>query len=271
MDKKTRKHSICEKMPYIAVILGILIPSLLTGIGGSIGEMFSGNAGNIGICIFAVISMLIFWFWFSPEFKGFVKPKAPARDICILMILLGVLIIFTLIEPLFFYHSFYFNPSLNAAIMGITAGFGEETMFRILSLAIVMRYVSKERRLTAIILLAVIFGLSHAGNLAQGADLVMTASQVLHSTFMALLLTSLYLGTGSVIFPIFAHGLYDFICFTTDPLLSEDGILTQQYSTGRLMYEFIVIMIIGTFALCLISKNKLFKPNEIWAKIWSKE
>ena len=270
MDKKARKHLICEKMPYIAIILSIIIPMLFTGIGASIGGMISEDAGNIGVCIFACIAMLIFWFWFSPEFKGFVRPGAPAKDICILMIPLGILIALTLIEPLIFYHSFSFNPSLSAVIMGITAGFGEETMFRILTFAIVMRYVRKERRFAAIIILAIVFGLSHAGNLTQGADLVMTASQIFHSTFNAFLLTALYLGTGSVIFPIFAHGFYDFICFTTDPAVSGDGILTQQYSTGRLLYEFVVVVIIGIIALCMISRNKLSKANEIWDKKWSK-
>ena len=155
--------------------------------------------------------------------------------------------------------------------MGITAGIGEETMFRILSLAIVMRYVRKERRFVAIIILAVIFGISHAGNLMQGANIVMTASQIFHSTFMAFLLTALYLGTGSVIFPIFAHGLYDYICFTTDPSVSGEGILIQTYGMGQLLYEFLVIAIIGISALYLISKNKFFKVNEIWEKKWSKK
>ncbi|MBQ7613960.1 MAG: hypothetical protein IJU77_02860, partial [Butyrivibrio sp.] len=77
--------------------------------------------------------------------------------------------------------------------------------------------------------------------------------------------------TGSVIFPIFAHGLYDFICFITDPLVSGDGILTQQYSTGRLLYEFIVVVTIGIIALYLISKNKFAKANEIWEKKWISE
>ena len=271
MNKKTRNHSICEKRPYIAIILSIIIPAFLSGIGASIGEAISENAGNIGICIFAIISMIIFGRWFFPEFKGFVKPNAPARDICIVMIPFGILLVFTLIEPLFFLQSYYFNPSLNALIMGITAGFGEETIFRILSLAIVMRYVRKERRFAAIIILAVLFGLSHAGNLMQGANIVMTASQIFHSTFMAFLLTALYLGTGSVIFPIFAHGLYDYICFTTDPSVSGEGILIQAYGMGQLLYEFFVIVIIGISALYLISKNKFFKVNEIWEKKWSKK
>ena len=264
MNKKTRKHSLCEKMPYIAVILSIVIPALIVGVGGSLFEKVSSDAGNIGICIFAVIVMLVFWLWFSPEWKGFVKPGCSAKDICIVMIPLGLLEIFTLIEPLLLQRPFYFNPSISAVIMGLAAGFGEETLFRILSLAIVMKYVKKERRFALIIILAMIFGLAHAGNVTQGADLVMTIVQVIHSTFMAFLFTALYLGTGSAIFPVFAHALHDFISFTTDPSLSEDGIIIQRYGMGQLLYELVLIAIIGIASLCLLYKNKLAETNGLW-------
>ena len=36
MAENTRKHSVCEKNPYIAVILGIIIPTVFVGIGGAI-------------------------------------------------------------------------------------------------------------------------------------------------------------------------------------------------------------------------------------------
>ena len=256
-------------MPYIAVILSVIISALFIGVGGSICDSVSSDAGNIGICIFAVIAMLVFRLWFSPEFKGFVKPGGSAKEICIIMNPLGILVIFTLIEPLVLQRLFYFEPSLSKAFMGIAAGFGEETMFRILPLAIVMRYVKKEKRLALIIVLAVIFGLSHAGNVTQGADLVMSVVQVIHSTFLAFLFTALYLGTGSVIFPIFAHGLHDFISFTTDPSLSADGIIVQQYTTGQLVYELVLAAIIGIAALYLLNKDKLKKANELWGEKWS--
>ena len=268
MNNKTRKHSLCEKMPYIAVILSMIISSILVGIGGALFEKISSDAGNIGICIFAVIAMLVFRLWFSPEFKGFVKIGCPAKDICIIMIPFCVLVIFTLIEPVFLQRPFYFNPSLSAVFMGIAAGFGEETMFRILSLAIVMRYVKKEKRFAVIIFLSLIFGIAHAGNVTMGADLVMTVVQVIHSVFLAFLFSGLYLGTGSAIFPIFAHGLYDFISFTTDPSLSGNGIIIQQYGMGQLLYEVVLAAIIGIASLYLLNKNKLIKANELWNKKW---
>ena len=269
MNIKTRKHSLCERAPYISVILSIIFAMLLVGIGGSLFDKVSSNAGYIGACIFAVITMIVFWLWFSPEFKGFVKPGCSAKSICILVIPLVLLEIFTLIEPLILQRPFYFNPSLSAVFMALAAGFGEETMFRILSLAIVMKYVKKEKRFAVIIILAVIFGLSHAGNVTQGADLVMTVAQVIHSTFMAFVFTGLYLGTGSVIFPIFAHGLHDFISFTTDPSVSGDGIIVQQYGMGQLLYELVLAMIIGIAVLYLLNKNKLAKANELWSEKWS--
>ena len=269
MSNKARKHSLCEKMPYIAVVLSMIISALFVGGGALLGENISGDAGNIGICIFAILAMLAFRLWFSPEFKGFVKPGCSAKDICIVIIPLAVLEIFSLIEPLFLQSSFYFNPSLSAIIMGLAAGFGEETMFRIFSLAIVMRYVKKEKRFSVTIILAVIFGIFHAGNVTQGADLIMTIVQVIHSTFMAFLLTCLYLKTGSVIFPVFAHGLHDFISFTTDPSLSGEGIITQQYGTEQLVYELVLVMIIGIASLHLLRKDKLSKANRIWAEKWA--
>ncbi|MBR3515529.1 MAG: CPBP family intramembrane metalloprotease [Lachnospiraceae bacterium] len=271
MADNTRKHSLCEKKPYIAVLLGIIIPTIFVGIGGALAGQISNEAGYIGMCVFAVITMLIFRRRFSPEFKGFVKTEASGKDVCIVMGLFAVLEIFTILEPLFLQREFYFRSSILAVIQGLAAGFGEEVMFRIVSLAIVMRYVRKEKRFTAVIILAVVFGLSHAGNATQGADLLMTVIQVIHSTFLGFLLTELYLGTGSAVFPIFAHALHDFICFVTDPLISEEGILTQQYSTEQILLEVIAAAIIGIIALCLLGKNKLSKANEIWDKKWGGE
>ena len=76
--------------------------------------------------------------------------------------------------------------------MGLSAGFGEESMFRLFSLAIVMRYVKKEKRILSVILLTALFGLVHLGNISQGADMLMTVVQVFHSMFMGLMFLSMY-------------------------------------------------------------------------------
>ena len=269
MNKRAKNHLLCEKKPYIAVVLSIIISSAFIAVGGSLGQKISEEGGNIGICIAAAIMMIIFKVWFSPEFKGFVKAETSAKDICIIILPFIALLIFTLITPLCMGVPFYFNPSFKAITMGLSAGFGEETMFRLLALALIMRYVKRSKRLVAVILLSVIFGLMHLGNILEGADMLMSLIQVIHATFLGLLFSELFLMTGSVIFPIFAHGLFDYICFVTDPYLSAEGILTQQYNTGRLVYDIIVAVIIGIFAFYLLSKNKMAKAGEIWDKKWN--
>lgn len=269
MNKRTKNHLLCEKMPYIAVILSIIFPATFIGIGGALGQKISEEGGNIGTCIAAAIMMIIFTAWFSPEFKGFVKAETSVKDICIIILPFIVLLIFTLITPLCMGLPFYFNPSFKAITMGLSAGFGEETMFRLLALALIMRYVKRSKRLVAVILLSVIFGFVHLGNILEGADMLMSVIQVFHATFLGILFSELFLMTGSVLFPILAHGLFDYICFVTDPYLSTEGILTQQYSMGRLVYDVIVAVVIGIFAFYLLSKNKMVKAGEIWDKKWN--
>lgn len=271
MDKKVREHSICEKSPVLAIVMAIVIPMMIVGGGSLIGGLISADAGNIGMCIAAVIMMIIFKAWFSPNFKGFVKPENSKKDICILIIPFILLIVYTLFEPLILSWPFYFNPSFAAITMGLSAGFGEESMFRLFSLAIVMRYVKKEKRILSVILVTLFFGLMHLGNISQGADMAMTVVQVFHSLFMGLMFSALYLKTGSVIFPIFAHGFYDYICFITDPSLSSEGIITQQYTTGAMVMAVVSAVIVGTASFLMAINNNLSTANKVWGIKWNRE
>ncbi len=271
MDKKIRNHSICEKKPLLAIVLAMIIPTLAVGLGSIIGGQISEEAGHIGMCIVAIIMMFVFKAWFTPYFKGFFKPENSAKNIFILMLPFILFIVYTLCEPLILKREFYFAPSFKAITMGLSAGFGEELMFRLFTLAIVMKYVKKEKRILSVILLAVFFGLAHMGNLKEGADLAMTVVQIFHSTFMGLLFSALYLKTGSAIFPIFAHGFYDYICFVTDPSVSSDGIITQQYSTPAMVLSIVSAVMVGTVTFCMFINNDFSTANKIWAKKWNVE
>ena len=269
MDRNIRSHSVCEKMPLLAIIMAMIVPSIIVGAGALIGGLISSEAGNIGTCIAAVIMMFIFKAWFSPNFKGFAKPEISAKNICILMIPFILLLLYTLAEPLYLKRPFYFNPTFSALAMGLSAGFGEESMFRLFSIAIVMRYVKKEKRILSIILLAVFFGFMHMGNIQQGADMVMTVVQAFFSIFLGLMFSALYLKTGSVIFPIFAHAFYDYICFTTDPSLSSEGIIVQQYTPVAMVLAIVSSVIVGTLAFYMATNNNLSIANKIWDKKWN--
>ena len=270
MAKKTRKHALCEKHPLIAAGLALVIPTVIIVLISNIADKISVNAGYLGMVVAAVVVMLLFKAWFSPEFKGFVKPDICAKKIGLMMIPFFIFVVLSVLSFLIFHGTIDFDPSLKAVLMGLSAGFGEESMFRIFALAIVMRFLKKENRvLTATIVLSVVFGLSHIGNIQQGADPGMTVAQVFTSLFMGLFFAAIYLRSGSVILPIFAHAFYDWVCFVTDPTVSSNGIVVGTYGTGELIYAIVTAVLLGVTGIYMLRKTELPETIELWNRKWS--
>ena len=270
MTKKARTHKLCEKHPLIAAGLALLIPTATLALVSSVADKISVNAGYLGMVIAAVVVMLLFKAWFSPEFKGFVKPGISAKTIDLIMIPFFIFVVLSVLSFLIFRGTVVFKPTLKAVLMGLSAGFGEEGMFRIFVLAIVMRFLKKENRaLRSVVVLSIVFGLSHIGNIGQGADPGMTVAQVFTSLFTGLFFAAIYLRSGSVILPIFAHAFYDWVCFVTDPTLSSNGIVVGTYGTGELIYSIVTAALLGVTGIYLLRKSKLPETNELWNRKWS--
>ena len=270
MAKKTRKHALCEKHPLIAAVLALVIPTVIIVLISNIADKISVNAGYLGMVVAAVVVMLLFKAWFSPEFKEFVKPDICAKKIGLMMIPFFIFVVLSVLSFLIFHGTIDFNPSLKAVLMGLSAGFGEESMFRIFALAIVMRFLKKENRaLRSVVVLSIVFGLSHLGNIGQGADPGMTVAQVFTSLFMGLFFAAIYLRSGSVILPIFAHAFYDWVCFVTDPTVSSNGIVVGTYGTGELIYAIVTAVLLGVTGIYMLRKTELPETIELWNRKWS--
>lgn len=270
MTKKARTHKLCEMHPLIAAVLALLIPTATLALVSSVADKISVNAGYLGMVIAAVVVMLLFKAWFSPEFKGFVKPGISAKTIGLVMIPFFIFVVLSVLSFLIFRGTVVFKPTLKAVLMGLSAGFGEEGMFRIFVLAIVMRFLKKENRaLRSVVVLSIVFGLSHIGNIGQGADPGMTVAQVFTSLFTGLFLAAIYLRSGSVILPIFAHAFYDWACFVTDPTVSSDGIVVGTYGTGELIYAIVTAVLLGVTGIYMLRKSKRSETNELWNRKWS--
>ena len=54
----------------------------------------------------------------------------------------------------------------------------------------------------------------------------MAVIQGISTIFGGFLYAAVYLRSGSILVPIFAHALYDYMCFVTDPTL-DNGIMTS--------------------------------------------
>lgn len=77
-----KKHILCEKAPFPAMILGCLIASVVIGVPTAL----AGNSfvGQIVPCIAAVVFLIGFNRWFAPEFKGVFKAGISAGEILII-------------------------------------------------------------------------------------------------------------------------------------------------------------------------------------------
>ena len=144
-EVKAKKHMLCEKAPFLAMILGCLIALVVIGIPSAamilgclialvvigIPSALAGSSfvGQIISCIAAVVFLIGFNRWFAPEFKGVFKAGISAGQILIISLPFIFELVFTYAASVFD-SGFYFNPTLLSLSMALGAGFFEETIFR---------------------------------------------------------------------------------------------------------------------------------------------
>ena len=78
---------------------------------------------------------------------------------------------------------------------------------------------------------------------------------------------AVYLRTGNLLIPIFMHGIYDYMCFVTDPTL-EEGIMANDVATGALILAVLVDVIAGIWGLYLLRPAKRAEIHAIWDDKW---
>ena len=108
-EVKVKKHILCEKAPFLAMILGCLIALLVIGIPSALAG--SSFVGQIISCIAAVVFLIGFNRWFAPEFKGVFKAGISAGEMLIISLPFIFELVFTYAASVFD-SGFYFNPTL---------------------------------------------------------------------------------------------------------------------------------------------------------------
>jgi len=264
-EVKSRKHILCEKVPLLAMILAAALALIILSIPEMLG--LSETVDNLATSVLAVLFMIAYTRWFAPEFKGVFKTSHLATGLAFIWLAFAFKFfgsyIVTLAES-----GFYFKPTVSALTMAIVAGFFEETVFRGVTVPIGMRYFKSEKRIAILVLItALVFGLMHIGNIIGGATVRMAIAQGIASTFAGILFIAVFLRTGNIMIPIFMHGIYDYMCFTTDPTL-ENGILVTDISTSALILAVLVDVIAGIWGLYLLRPAKRAEIHAIWNDKW---
>ena len=266
MKDKSRKHVLCEKAPLVAMFLAAALALLIISIPGLIG--LSEVAGNLASSVVAVLFMIAYTRWFAPEFKGVFKTSHLATGLAFVWLAFAFKFFGSYFVGLAT-SGFYFKPTVLALAMAIAAGFYEETIFRGVTVPIGMRYFKSEKRVGIIVLIsALVFGLMHIGNIVNGASVQMGIAQGFATTFAGILFIAVYLRTGNLLIPIFMHGIYDYMCFTTDPTL-VNGIMANDVAVSSLIPAVAVDVIAGIWGLYLLRPAKRAEIHAIWDDKWS--
>ncbi len=69
-----------------------------------------------------------------------------------------------------------------------------------------------------------------------------------------------------------AHGLIDFVSFAFDPMVNEEGLLTEALSGKYLadaVLQVCLTIVLGIIGFYMLRKAKQDEINRIWNKKWS--
>lgn len=261
-----KKHLLSSKLPILSMLLSIVISAIV--IMSSSDIVSSPVMGYYVSSVTAVLCLLLFKLWFSPEYRGCFRTEVPYKEIKVLLIAFAVKcvlsVVFTAVDS-----GFYFKPTATALAMAVAAGFGEETLVRGLAVPIGMRYLkNKNRSIITAIFTSLIFGAMHMGNATQGASVTMAALQSVAAAFAGLLFCAVFLRTGNILISVFMHALYDWLCFVTDPTL-KDGVMMNESVTIGLILALALDIAVGIWALYLIRPAMRDKIEAVWDKKWS--
>ena len=274
-SQKTRQHKFVEKFPVVAAILMAIFWMLLFEIieviiNFGIHMVISGYdvaTGPVGLFAGAAITLVLYKWWFRPEFEGMLKGDLPLGFLLGLIELGYVLISYV---PNLIDGSFSIKPLVWTIILvSLTAGIKEEVVFRGVIISTLMRQW-KDRNLfrQAALVSGIVFGLIHAANIFAGADPLQTLFQVIGSVSVGFIFAAVYLRTGSILPCMFYHALHDIIAIACESNVSENGIMSARAFWWGDVFNLAMAAVMAAAAFWLLRDAKTEQIREIWNRKW---
>ena len=277
-SQKTRQHKFVEKFPVVAAILMAIFWMLLFEIieviiNFGIHMVISGYdvaTGPVGLFAGAAITLVLYKWWFRPEFEGMLKGDLPLGFLLGLIELGYVLISYV---PNLIDGSFSIKPlTLTILFVSLTAGIKEEVVFRGVIISTLMRQW-KDRNLfrQAALVSGIVFGLIHAANIFAGADPLQTLFQVIGSVGVGFIFAAVYLRTGSILPCMFYHALHDIIAIACESNVSENGIMSARAFWWGDVFNLAMAAVMTAVAFWLLRDAKTEQIREVWNRKWKLE
>lgn len=270
-----RRHILSEKLPILAALLLVLVSLLLelvivsvlqkTGLSSIVS---SSSVDYIASIAAAVLFLILMRLWYAPQYQGTLKSGLSAKETFFVTL---PLIVYSLVVTVIglIQYSFYFNPTFENLLMGLTAGFSEEVLFRVTCIPLCMGFLRfKNRDMLVPIVTGLVFGVLHIGNIANGASVANGIIQVIVTALMGVYYGALFVSTGSAMPGIIMHSIYDFLCFAGDPTLTS-GIMTGSLATWEIVYNIVLAAAMAACGIFILKKIGRERILQIWREKWS--
>ncbi|MBQ8665786.1 MAG: CPBP family intramembrane metalloprotease [Lachnospiraceae bacterium] len=272
------KHMFSDKHPVLSLLIftfgGFLVSEFLIGIPIMFALSFlriDRTAGtSIGGCIGSALVLLIWYRWFSQEYR-FMPEKGDIRDS------------FVLISPILIYWALLFGMfgylaggipfravGLDTVAMALMAGLVEEVCFREIAISFMAKKMMAEKRIPLMAVVSgVLFGLTHLTNLVNGDQVTNILYQVMLTLFFGVFFSAVYLRKGNVWVLCLMHFAHDLLSFMAIKGVEENGVKDIPNWTAVCIAVFEACLCV--YGFYLLRKSERAEIIKLWDHKWSRE
>lgn len=270
MKKKAivSRHVLADKIPLICAAVLMFISQLLpNALSSQLLDPFYEKYPDavmtmhyILVIVISIIILILFERWFYPEYEGSLHLKGLKNG---MMTALPVILVILTIRFLYVLLGFQtaVMPGIFSILGGLRAGINEETAFRGIAAALLLRRFRNRNNIwIPAVSVGILFGLTHITNLFSGDTLENVMVNFVFSAAAGVLFGILFTFSGNILPLFFVHSLYDTLsfCFSSTDKGGDLGVYAE-------IGVFIFLMIIYLIAFF---RNR-DKAVTLWNSKWS--
>lgn len=221
--------------------------------------------------LITLILIIVASYWFKIHFKkdGF-KGMFTSENISLGLILLIPFFIYIIGNyslNIIFNILFVFDFSLSLTVMVVVAAILEEVVFRGFLITNYMR-IWEDKIIWVMLVPGLIFGLLHLTNLIE-ANVGITIFQTIDCICFGCFVGAIFLRTGNLWFPIFAHCFNNFLASLDSTAVNAQGYMIAEVGFIDIFALIFSIMLL-IFAFHYVRSSKHEDIKKIWNEKWSK-